>query len=51
MQTINRRHAVIPTSLGEVTLVASDNALTGVYFAYHWYQSGGRDFGPRVPVG
>ena len=50
MQTTNRRHAVIPTSLGEVTLVAADGALTGVYFAYHWYQRGGRDFGPRVPV-
>ena len=48
--TSNKRHAVIPTSLGEVTLVAIDEALTGVYFAYHWYQPGVRDFGPRVAV-
>lgn len=50
MQTANQRHAVIPTTLGDVTLVARGEALTGVYFAYHWYQAGGRDFGPRVPL-
>ena len=50
MHPTNRRHAIIPTSLDEVTLVAAGEALTGIYFAYHWYQPEARDFGPRVPV-
>jgi methylated-DNA-[protein]-cysteine S-methyltransferase len=50
MQTTNRRHAVIPTSFDEVTLVATDESLTGVYFAYYWNQPEARHFGPKVPV-
>ena len=29
---------VVTTPIGDVTLVATGPALTGVYFAHHWYQ-------------
>ena len=31
------RHAVLPTSLGELTLSAEEEALTGLYFPGHWH--------------
>ena len=34
---MTRRHTVIDSSLGELTLVANDDALTGVYFQHHWH--------------
>jgi methylated-DNA-[protein]-cysteine S-methyltransferase len=42
------RHAVIGSALGELTLVANDDALTGVYFQHHWYRPSADTFGPRV---
>jgi len=30
------RHMIVSTRLGELTLVASDDALAGVYFPHHW---------------
>jgi methylated-DNA-[protein]-cysteine S-methyltransferase len=45
---MNTRHAVIDSPLGELTLVADDNALTGVYFRHHWYRPAQDTFGPRV---
>jgi methylated-DNA-[protein]-cysteine S-methyltransferase len=30
------RHATIETTIGTLTLVAADNALTGIYFPHHW---------------
>ncbi|MEV6287731.1 methylated-DNA--[protein]-cysteine S-methyltransferase [Kribbella sp. NPDC051770] len=33
---MNNRHTVIGTSLGDLTLVASGEALVGVYFPNHW---------------
>jgi methylated-DNA-[protein]-cysteine S-methyltransferase len=30
------RHAVIDTALGDITLVATDDALVGIYFPQHW---------------
>ncbi|GAA1528199.1 methylated-DNA--[protein]-cysteine S-methyltransferase [Kribbella lupini] len=30
------RHAVVGTTLGDLTLVASGDALAGVYFPHHW---------------
>jgi methylated-DNA-[protein]-cysteine S-methyltransferase len=42
------RHAVIDSTLGELTLVADDDALTGVYFRHHWYRPSADTFGPRV---
>ena len=42
------RHAVIDSPLGELTLVADGDALTGVYFRHHWYRPSADTFGPRV---
>jgi methylated-DNA-[protein]-cysteine S-methyltransferase len=42
------RHAVIDSALGELTLVADDDALTGLYFRHHWYRPSADTFGPRV---
>src|SRR4051812_18279368 len=50
MMTLNHRHAVIPGPIGEVTLVASEETLIGVYFPGHWTKPNARDFGPRVPA-
>lgn len=47
---MDTRHAVIDTRLGEVTLVADDASLIGLYFAYHWYKPSADIFGPRVDV-
>lgn len=30
------RHATINTAIGDLTLVASDDALIGIYFPHHW---------------
>ena len=45
---MNTRHAVIDSALGELTLVADGNALTGVYFRHHWHRPCADTFGPRV---
>jgi methylated-DNA-[protein]-cysteine S-methyltransferase len=45
---MNVRHAVIDSALGELTLVADEDALTGVYFRHHWYRPAADTFGPRV---
>jgi methylated-DNA-[protein]-cysteine S-methyltransferase len=33
---MNNRHAIVSTELGDLTLVAADEALIGVYFPHHW---------------
>lgn len=33
---MNNRHAIVSTQLGDLTLVASDDPVTGVYFPHHW---------------
>jgi methylated-DNA-[protein]-cysteine S-methyltransferase len=45
---MNTRHAVIESPLGELTLVAEDHALTGLYFRHHWYRPADDTMGPRV---
>jgi methylated-DNA-[protein]-cysteine S-methyltransferase len=45
---MNTRHAVIDSPLGELTLVAEDDALAGVYFRHHWHRPAEDTFGPRV---
>jgi methylated-DNA-[protein]-cysteine S-methyltransferase len=45
---MNTRHAVIDSPLGELTLVAQDDALTGLYFRHHWYRPSDTALGPRV---
>jgi methylated-DNA-[protein]-cysteine S-methyltransferase len=45
---MNTRHAVIESPLNELTLVADDDALTGVYFRHHWHRPAEATFGPRI---
>jgi methylated-DNA-[protein]-cysteine S-methyltransferase len=45
---MNTRHAVIDSPLGELTLVAEDGALTGLYFRHHCYRPTDKTLGPRV---
>jgi len=45
---MNTRHAVIESPLGDLTLVAEDDALTGLYFRHHWYRPAEDTLGPRV---
>ena len=48
---MNTRHAVVDSTLGELTLVADDDALTGLYFRHHWSRPVTDTFGPRVDAG
>jgi methylated-DNA-[protein]-cysteine S-methyltransferase len=45
MQT---RHTVIDSALGELTLVADGDTLTGVYFRRHWHPPTADTLGERV---
>jgi methylated-DNA-[protein]-cysteine S-methyltransferase len=45
---MNTRHAVIESPLGELTLVADGDALTGLYFRHHWYRPAIDTLGERV---
>lgn len=42
------RHATVTTVIGELTLVASDDALIGIYFPQHWVGAGRADRGQQV---
>ncbi|HKP44215.1 methylated-DNA--[protein]-cysteine S-methyltransferase [Mycobacterium sp.] len=44
---MDTRHAVIDSPLGELTLVADGDALTGLYFRHHWYRPGTGTLGPQ----
>ncbi len=44
------RHAVADTSLGDLTIVASDDAIVGLYFPHHWYLPSAESIGTRVEV-
>ena len=45
---MNTRHAIIDSPLNGLTLVADDDALTGVYFRHHWRRPTEATFGPRI---
>ena len=45
---MNTRHSVIDSALGELTVVADGDALTGVYFRHHWHRPARDTFGPLV---
>lgn len=45
------RHTIVDTALGELTLVATDGGLAGIYFPHHWTRPKPDDFGPKVGVG
>lgn len=42
------RHTVVDSSLGELTLVAADDAIAGLYFPGHWYPPTAEMIGVRV---
>ena len=44
-------HTTIDSPVGELTLVARDGSLTGVYFPHHWYRPDPATFGDRDEAG
>jgi methylated-DNA-[protein]-cysteine S-methyltransferase len=44
-------HTVVPTVLGDLTLVRDSGGLRGVYFPHHWHQPDPATLGPRVDEG
>jgi methylated-DNA-[protein]-cysteine S-methyltransferase len=44
------RHAVVGTTLGDLTLVASGHALAGVYFPHHWTRPDRSGLGDEIPA-
>lgn len=44
-------HTTVESPAGELTLVAEDGRLTGVYFPHHWYRPDPATFGDRAEVG
>lgn len=49
-QTRQTRHTRTETALGELTLVAEGDALSGVYFPHHWYLPPADSIGPLVAL-
>lgn len=37
IKIMSRRHAIVDTPVGELTVVAVADAVVGVYFPHHWY--------------
>ncbi|WP_328989016.1 methylated-DNA--[protein]-cysteine S-methyltransferase [Kribbella sp. NBC_01245] len=46
--TMNNQHAIVSTRIGDLTLVASHDALVGVYFPHHWVKPTPETLGERV---
>ena len=44
-------HTTIESRLGELTVVARDGAVTGLYFPHHWYRPDQASFGQRNDAG
>ena len=44
------RHAIVPTPVGNLTLVASGDALAGLYFARHWPRPDDPTSAARAPA-
>jgi methylated-DNA-[protein]-cysteine S-methyltransferase len=47
----NAWHTVVPTTLGQLTLVRNRDGLCGLYFPHHWYLPDPATFGPRSDEG
>jgi methylated-DNA-[protein]-cysteine S-methyltransferase len=45
---MNTRHANVDTIVGGITLVASDDAIIGLYYPHHWTNPSRDDFGIQV---
>jgi methylated-DNA-[protein]-cysteine S-methyltransferase len=48
---MEKRHTRIPTALGELTLVADGDNLTGIYYPRHWYLPAPASLGDVVEAG
>ncbi len=48
---MSARFTTVASPIGELTLVADDTGLTGVYFPHHWYRPDPASFGPRDDTG
>jgi methylated-DNA-[protein]-cysteine S-methyltransferase len=44
------RHGIVSTPIGDITLVASGDALTGLYFPRPWFKPDRSTFGQRVSI-
>ncbi|WP_236796121.1 methylated-DNA--[protein]-cysteine S-methyltransferase [Amycolatopsis sp. GM8] len=44
-------HTVLPTRLGDLTIVRDGNTIVGLYFPHHWYRPAAETFGPRDDEG
>jgi methylated-DNA-[protein]-cysteine S-methyltransferase len=44
------RHARVETQLGHITIVASEDTVTGLYFPHHWYKPAVGSFGEQVEL-
>jgi methylated-DNA-[protein]-cysteine S-methyltransferase len=44
-------HTITDSPVGELTLVADEGKLTGMYFPHHWYAPDAATFGPRSGAG
>jgi methylated-DNA-[protein]-cysteine S-methyltransferase len=44
-------HTTIQSSLGDLTVVARDGAVTGLYFPHHWHRPDPADFGQYREAG
>ncbi len=44
-------HTTVGSPVGELTLVADDGKLTGLYFPHHWYRPDPATFGAFTPTG
>jgi methylated-DNA-[protein]-cysteine S-methyltransferase len=44
------RHTVVEATLGPVTIVAKDDAITGLYFRHHIRRPAQEMFGPELPA-
>ena len=42
------RHAIVSTRIGDLTVVADDDVLVGVYFPHHWVKPSLETLGERV---
>ena len=48
---IAARHTTIGSKLGDLTVVAREGTVAGLYFPHHWYRPGAASFGPYSDVG
>jgi methylated-DNA-[protein]-cysteine S-methyltransferase len=48
---VTAEHTVLPTRLGDLTLVRDGVRLTGLYFPHHWYRPSPASFGRRTGQG